>query len=272
MVAGATGRQPGLPTQLPPCRGTWQCTVLRGVCPNRGPPPGAKQRQQAGGAQGAHPQAYYLVGQWGEVQVGPSVWGFGPDLGLLQYTVREATRRLVQLKCSSLPGWVPGCGMRPRLWRDSEGNLAPTTGLQDLEARHKRKFAELLQRGFSTGSSGGGSSRRIPLQADQMAAYDAPWMDPSPERQHVCSGGREGRYSRGVTGDSAAAAAGCSMLKPQQWTTRGPPGQGGAAAWDGDAPWRAAYRRSADKRLPRPLRVLGWRLLHAAVKVGGSRV
>jgi len=47
------------------------------------------------------------------------VWGFGPGLDLLQYTVRAATQRLLQFACCSLPGWVPdmtallctlGCG------------------------------------------------------------------------------------------------------------------------------------------------------------------
>jgi hypothetical protein len=99
------------------------------------------------------------------------VWGFGPDLSLLQYAVRDATRRLVQINCRSHKGWVPNLGVRPRLWRDSEGNLAPDTGLQQLEAKHKRKFAELMQGGLSIGSSSG-SSRRI-TTADQMAAYDA---------------------------------------------------------------------------------------------------
>ena len=43
-------------------------------------------------------------------------------------------------------------------------------------------------------------------------------------------------------------------------------------AAQGDAAWRAAYKHASDKRLPRQLRVFGWRILHAAVRVGGSRV
>jgi hypothetical protein len=39
-----------------------------------------------------------------------------------------------------------------------------------------------------------------------------------------------------------------------------------------DADWVAAYRRASFKRLPRPLRVIGWRLLHAALRIGGNMV
>jgi hypothetical protein len=36
--------------------------------------------------------------------------------------------------------------------------------------------------------------------------------------------------------------------------------------------WRAAYKRVANKQLPRQLRVFGWRLLHAGLQVGARRV
>jgi len=204
--------------------------------------------------------------------VDPSVWGFGPDLPLLQYAVRDATRRLVQFNCSSRKGWVPDLGVRPRVWRDSDGTLAPGTGLQQLEAKHKRKFAELLQGGFSTGSSGG-SSRRI-TTADQLAAYDASWMHPSPERPHV--------MQRVADREATAAGSPQTALRQQQDLqhvtapavddTADPLSRGLPPASEADAAWGAAYRRAADKRLPRQLRVLGWQLLHAALMVGDNRV
>jgi hypothetical protein len=264
---GCLDAEPALPpgTALEPC-----CVVF---APVGGPRRRLKQRQQAGGGQeGDVPKALYLVGLWRDVSVDPSVWGFGPDLPLLQYAVRDATRRLVQFNCRSRKGWVPELGMRPRVWRDSEGNLAPDTGLQQLEAKHKRKFAEMLQGGFSTGSSGG-SGRRI-TTADQMAAYDASWMHPSPERPHVMQ----------RVADRAATAAGSpeTALRQQQNLqhvtapavddTADPLSRGLPPASEADAAWGAAYRRAADKRLPRPLRVLGWQLLHAALMVGDNRV
>jgi len=51
------------------------------------------------------------------VLVDPPVWGFGRGLGRLQYTVKAATQRLLQVYCRAMPGWVPGLGMRPRLWQ-----------------------------------------------------------------------------------------------------------------------------------------------------------
>jgi hypothetical protein len=264
---GCLDAEPALPpgTALEPC-----CIVL---APVGGPRKRLKQRQQSGGAEGEDvPMALYFVGLWRDVQVDPSVWGFGQDLALLQYAVRDATRRLVQFNCRSHKGWVPNLGVRPRLWRDSEGNLAPDTGLQQLEAQHKRKFAEMLQGGFSTGSSSG-SGRRI-TTADQLAAYDASWMHASPARQHV--------RQRVADRETTAAGSPQTALRQQQDLqhvtspavddmedplSRGlPPGS------EADAAWGAAFRRAADKRLPRPLRILGWQLLHAALMVGDNRV
>jgi len=73
-----------------------------------------KQPQQRQGDARAVPStsAYYLVGAWEEVRLDPSVWGFGPGLDLLQYTVRAATQRLLQLACRSLPG--AGHGHAPK--------------------------------------------------------------------------------------------------------------------------------------------------------------
>jgi hypothetical protein len=231
-----------------------------------------QQQQQSQGPQREPLEAYYLVGRWPDVQADPSVWGFGPDMGLLQYAVRDATRRLVQFKCRSQPGWVPDKGVRPRLWRDSEGNLAPSTGLQQLEAKHKRSFTEMMQRGFSTGNSSS-SSHRI-TTADQMAAYDVAWMHDSPARQHV--------MQRVADRDATAAGSQPTAWRQQQDLqhvttpavddTMDPLVRGLQPSTQDDPAWMAAYRRAADKRLPRPLRVFGWQLLHAAVMVGASRV
>ena len=240
--------------------GTWvPCCV---VFATKGGPR-KEQQQQAG----QHVSAYYLVGPWEEVQVDPSVWGFGEAGGVLQYTVKAATQRLLQLKCSSLPGWVPGCGMRPRLWRDQEGALAPATALQDQEARHKRKFAELLQQGFRA------SSRSRFSQEAEAAAVHANWMDPSPPRLHP----RQRAAAAATAATSLVTAQRQQQLllqvtAPAVDDTEDPLLRGVQEAGDGDTPWRAAYRHVSDKRLPRQLRVFGWRLLHAAIKVGGSRV
>ena len=141
---------------------------------------------------------------WEQVQVDPSVWCFSAKLTPLQFSVREATRRLVQWKARLLPGWVPGLGIRPRVWRDSAGSLAPDAGLQQLEAKHKRSFADMLQGGFSSSSSRG---RHRITEAEQLAAYDAPWMHSSQERQHV--------MQRVATRDVAGSQATAMRLQQQ---------------------------------------------------------
>jgi hypothetical protein len=98
-------KEPDVPqdTVSAPC-----CVVF---APLGGPQGQPQQQQQSRGTQREPREVYYLVVRWPDVQVDPSVWGFGPDLGLLQYAVREATRRLVKFKCKSRPGWVPDKGV-----------------------------------------------------------------------------------------------------------------------------------------------------------------
>jgi hypothetical protein len=61
-------------------------------------------------------------------------------MGVLQFQVKGATSRLLQWQCSGMPGWVPGVGLIPRLWRDAEGALQPQSALPSLEAGQKRPF------------------------------------------------------------------------------------------------------------------------------------
>ena len=257
--------QLGAPPELPEDAAFQQCCVVRA------PKPGSRKRQQQQQQQQQQDdgERYYLVGRWDQVEVDPSVWRFAPKLKLLEFSVREATRRLVQFKCRSLPGWVPEWGVRPRVWRDSDGNLAPGTGLQQLEAKHKRSFAAMLQGGFSDNNSS--SSRRI-TTADQMAAYDAVWMHNSAERPHVM---------QRVAARDAAGSQPTELRLQQQLQhvtepavddTTDPLERGLQPATEGDRPWAVAYRRACDKQLPRQLRTFGWKLLHAAVSVGAGRV
>jgi hypothetical protein len=217
-------------------------------------------------AAAAPPSAFYLVGAWSEVQVDPSVWGFGPKLGVLEYAVKEATQRLLQLQCRQLPGWVRGWGVRPRVWRDKQGALDPEGGLQQRELSLKRRFDELLQQGFGSSSQGRFS------QEDVAAGVHANWMGPSPPRQHP----------RQRVAAAQAAAGQVTVQRQQQQLqhvdapavddSADPLVRGLPEPAPEDARWVAAYKRAGDKKLPRQLRVMGWELLHAAVRVGDASV
>ena len=231
----------------------------------KGGPRKQPQQRQGDAREAPATSAYYLVGAWQEVTLDPSVWGFGPGLDLLKYTVRAATQRLLQFACRPLPGWVPDMGMRPRVWRSKDGSLSPATALQQLEGRQKRSFDSMMQRGFA-------APGRF-AAADVAAGVHANWMDPSPPRLHP--------RQRAAAGQAAAPAGPLTAQRQRQELlqvsepvvddTEDPLTRGLEPALPDDDLWTAAYRRASDKRLPRRLRVLGWKLLHAAVHVGGSR-
>jgi exonuclease III len=235
----------------------------------------AQQQQQQQQQQPPEP-ALFLVGRWDTIRVDPSVWGFGHHMGVLQFTVRAATQRLLQHQCSRAnpKGWVPGVGVRPRLWRDRDGAEAPQTGLQQLEAGQKRRFEERLAASNAAGSSGsthsGGNANQFSDTA-LAAAYHAPWMAPSQPRQ----------LPRQRAADRASAITAQRQQQQQQQQQPSAPARDDLAdpltghTDDVDTAqhaWVAAYKRAANKQLPHRLRELGWRVLHAGVEVGARRM
>ena len=222
--------------------------------------------------------ALFLVGLYATIKVDPGVWGFGTGVGVLQFSVRYATRRLLVVQCARqhYPGWEPGVGMRPRLWRDLQGAEAPGVGLSQLETGQKRSYEQMMAAGAvmvgtnsraADSSSGSGSSAfNTPAQ---MAAYHASWMDASPPRQ--------------LPRMRVAAAAAVLTLQRQQQLQQQAQAPAVNDALDpllGHASaesrprfeWTAAYKRAAHKRLPHRLREFGWRMLHGNIKVGARRL
>jgi hypothetical protein len=236
--------------------------------PKGGPKPSQaeQQQQQPGGTTEGPPSANYLVGAWREVLVDPTVWCFGPGLSLLRYSVRAATQRLLQFRCRDRPGWVRGYGIRPRTWRGEDGSLSPAAALPQLEARQKRSFDDMMREGFS-------SSNLSRFSAEAAAAgTHAIWMDPSPARLHPMQRAAAREAAAGVlTAQRAAQQLQC-VGAPAVDDTVDPLVRGAPDPLPDDAGWAAAYRRASFKRLPRSLRVLGWKMLHAALRFGGSRV
>jgi hypothetical protein len=249
--------------------------------------PEQQQQQQALLRQGARVQgrqrqrgtasaksSVFLVGAWSAIKVDPSVWGLGFGVGVLQFRPKAATQRLLQQHCCQhhRQGWVPGVGMRPRLWRNRLGAEAAAEGLQEMEAALKRSFQE-MQQSSEPGSSNGASSSRAQRFSDAalMEAYHASWMDPSRERELPRQ-------------RAAAAAAVVTVQRAQQLRQQlqirspahddltDPVTQHLGPADTSTYKWVDAYRRAGHKQLPRSLRVFGWRLLHAGVKVGARRM
>ena len=110
----------------------------------------------------------YLVGAWADIQVDPTVWGIG-DNALLTYEVKNGTARIIQWRCRSAPGWVPGAGIRPKLWGPQGGSgPALVLAVEDIASRQKRRFEEL-----ASAAGGSGSGRGRIVVADLAPLYHA---------------------------------------------------------------------------------------------------
>lgn len=202
----------------------------------------------------------YLAGPWSSIAVDPSVWCFGPD-PVLFYTVRASTARIIQWQCHHAPGWVSGCGIRPKLWGSGMGGARPDA-VSSMEARQKRRFEEAF------GAAGSSGSRL--READLAPLYHASWFDPSPPRLHVRQrvAERDATLTQQREEQQARTA---TILYPELDDTLDPLEQDGVLLAARPA-WSHAWLRAHLPSMPRESRVFAWTLLHAALPCGGARV
>ena len=105
----------------------------------------------------------YLVGSWDSIQIDPSVWCLGSATGLT-YEVKLAIPRIIQWHCRKAPGWVPGAGLRPKLWGEGGGSgPALISAVTNIASRQKRRFEEALA------AAGGSGVGRPPVPAADLA-------------------------------------------------------------------------------------------------------
>ncbi|KAF8056151.1 Retrovirus-related Pol polyprotein from transposon TNT 1-94 [Scenedesmus sp. PABB004] len=179
----------------------------------------------------------------------------------MQFTVRGATLRLLQLRCARevtpAGGWTPGVGCVPGLWRAGHGQACPASAIARREAGQKRSWAE----------------RQRAETPDPEPGLPA-WQKVSPPRRHVME----------RVGPAAAAAAAARREEQEQrreqqleqrrtlvqepaandlvdpLTGATAPARAGERA---EPPaWAACYARAQQARIPRALRHFGWSLLH----------
>ena len=213
-------------------------------------------KRQPGMGQGPLLPAYYLLGPWTSVRVDPSVWCVAGS-PLLQYTVRGAAVSMVQWRCRTAPGWLPGGGVRPKLW----GLVGASSGeavVADMAGRQKRRWEEAIA------APGPSVRQRAWLASDLAPVYHASWFDPSPPRAHVLQ-----------------RVAGREPVVTQQRQSQRPPGESllhddtidpVCGSVQEEALWQGVWQRVHYRVLPRPSRVFAWRLLHGALRVGGATV
>lgn len=209
----------------------------------------------------------YLVGPWRAVSFDPSVWAVGAA-PLLEYSVKEATAATLLAAAAAVQGAVPGRGVRPRLWGvgvagvGDQGDALRSPSLPGvLQAMHDRQMVRLQSHLSAAGSSTGGGRVRAVDQSSQL--YEASWMHPSPARAPVLQRVSEARAAVTVWRQQQQAAqqqVQGPLVDDTQWLSRDP------------VPWAAVWRRAHHSRLSRATSVFAWKLLHAALPVGGATI
>ena len=166
---------------------------------------------------------------------------------------------LVQWQCTHLPGWVPGVGMIPRLWRTADGVLQTQEGLTALEAGQKRTWQQMM-------SGASSSSRPDFTDAALQSAYEAPWMRPSQLRQHPLQ--RAANAAAVLTSQRQQQLAAPAVAGPAH-NDLADPLTGLQQQPEEEAPWKAAYGRAGTEATTQDLE--GVRLAVVAQwSVGGS--
>src|SRR5512147_2719551 len=131
--------------------------------------------------------------------------------------------------------------------------------------------AKVATRQSSSGARAGEYRRSIPLPNNEshyaalQSVYEAPWMRPSQLRQHPLQ--RAADAAAVLTSQRQQQLAAPAVAGPSHNDLTDPL-TGRQQQPEEDAPWKAAYGRLALRRLPKALKVFGWRLLHNGLWVG----
>ena len=105
------------------------------------------------------PSVPFLLGPWSDVQVDPSVWGWG-EQPLPAFTVKAAAVRQVQMRAAAKgDGWYAvGVGRRPKLWdppAGAPGGSEQHSGLQRMETLWQHDYEVAVRQASSRGRAGG---------------------------------------------------------------------------------------------------------------------
>jgi hypothetical protein len=157
------------------------------------PPPGGR----------SPPRALYVVGPWADAAADPSLWGHA-GVPLTDFTVRAATRRLVQLSAAARLGrrYSPAVAVAPALWGTAlDGTIDP--GALDAAARQQQQADYIDKLRAPPGRQRAPAAGRA-TDAQLADMYNQPWMHPSPARAPAAERAR-----------SRDAAAGQTQTAPQ---------------------------------------------------------
>lgn len=244
------------------------------------------------------PTEPWLLGPWAELELDPTVWGYGHRArggregarDLVGFTVREARLRLLRMaRARDDPGYSMAQGMWPALWglrppqpggaRGARGGAAAaaapaaqpvydSTGVAVVEAKWQASFDAALAAG-GEGREGDGGDQLQPGERD--AAQPPAWLIPARQRQRqqrpspaVRAAVREQRQqAQRELREAAPDPVRPGLDLPDDTLDLCAPG----SACPARAPW-AQIAHTANSRTHR---ITAWRILHGSLMVGACR-
>lgn len=211
------------------------------------------------------PTEDWLLGPWREVQLDPAVWGFA-GCSLAAYTVRDARTRLIHLhRAAEDASYVPGRGLRPRIWQPS---MAPEPGLRfHLEQR----WADEYRRRREQGTAEGGSSNSTTAQRRTTADYDRALEETQPAWMRApCA--QQPRPSPQQRAEGRLAQPSSPQQPARDDTKDKLADLAAARGGGGDTSFRRVWKDLQDRTLARSHRATVWRLLHGALGVRAAKL
>ena len=225
----------------------------------------------------------YAIGPWASMDVSPTMWAHGAGHSLPFYVVRDVAIRMRRIRAATkVPGYMPGRGIFPKAWAALGGG----GGLVDVEAR----WAEDLMTRLGSAAAAAGPSTSAAAARDGRQ-FTHSWQPPPWMRTSFRLGAQEQAVAADQDnsadftppsldhGDGPRTRAGGRAAPAPSQDAQGlrPPARPDhfdvALAPPGTVPnpARKAWDRLSSRRIPRDLRAIGWRLLHAALYTGVFR-
>lgn len=208
----------------------------------------------------ANNENFFLLGSWNTVALDPSIWGHG-NRPLLHYTVRHTAKRLIKLLRQRQDStYLPGQGVRPKLWPQDTSSQHTQSGLEQMEQQWQDIFASRTDQPQPTASTSSGHN------LDTEPNHTAPaWLNlqqprtPRPSLQSRMEA-RQQEHPQQNHQPQTNVAQPRDLIDPV------------APSQPIHMHFRQAWSNLLDPTLARSHRITAWRIMHGNLMVNAFRM